>query len=81
MSKLSDIETICQSHSVASEEGKEDETEKTELEELVAAVIDILSATDDGFADGDDVEGDEEEEAEEERFLEDAIATESDEEY
>ena len=80
MSKLSDIESICQNHSPGTEEGKEDEAEKTELEELVAAVIDILSATDDGFADGDDVEADEEE-AEEEPLLEDAIVTESDEEY
>ena len=90
MSKLTEIETICQSHEPTTREGEDEEEagEKTPLDELVAAVLEIMYATDEEFAEGDELqEGDEGEEGElvdvqeESPLQEAAVANESDEEY
>lgn len=82
MSKLSEIETICQNHNSVNEKEDEEENaekEKTPLEDLVDAVLEIMYATEEEFADGDDVEGEEEEEPLPEKEL--AASNDSDEEY
>ena len=72
MSKLTEIETICQNYNSTKEEEEEANGEenvdkvKTPLEELVEAVLEIMYATEEEFAEGDEGEkellpGDEEE--------------------
>jgi len=79
MSKLTEIETICQSHETTTTEEGEEEV-KTPCDELVAAVLEIMYATDEEFAEGD-VGEEEEEVAAEEPLLDLAAENESDEEY
>ena len=62
MSKLTEIETICQQHEASmTTTGEAEAEEKSACGELVAAVLEIMYATDEGFAEG----GEEEEEEEE----------------